>query len=136
MIAVALEELELSDAWVDGDPQSRWRSTSALTPDQGARASGSVLLEVDPGHRLQPHTDSAEEIIVVLTGDAEVRGDGPPASVSAGGLALIPADAVHEVRNVGDGLLRFVAVYAAADVVTRYEQPVQPDGVRERRPLA
>lgn len=37
--------------------------------------------------------------------------------------------------NVGAGALRFVALYAAPDVVTRYEEEVQPDGGRERSPV-
>ncbi len=135
MITVDLAQLELSDAWVDGDDRSRWRTTAALTPAHGSRASGSVLLEVEPEHRLEPHTDSAEETIVVLAGTAEVIVEGEAGEVAAGGLALIPADAVHEVRNAGDEQLRFVAIYASAEVVTRYERPVAPDGVAERRPL-
>ncbi len=135
VIAVDLDRLELSDAWVEGDDRSRWRTTAALTPADGARDSGSVLLEVEPTHRLEPHTDSAEETIVVLAGAAEVVVAGEAGEVAAGGLALIPADVVHEVRSTGDEPLRFLAFYASAEVVTRYERPVSPDGVDEKRPL-
>ena len=34
---------------------------------------------------------------------------------------------------VGDEPLRFVAVYAASDVITRYEDEVQPSGEREQQ---
>ena len=51
----------------------------------------------------------------------------------AGGIAVVPEDIPHEVRNAGERTLRFVAVYAAPVVITRYEQEVQPDGSRERR---
>ena len=135
MITVDLDLLELSDAWVDDDDRSRWRTTAALTPADGSRASGSVLLEVEPEHRLEPHTDSAEETIVVLAGTAEVILGGEAGEVTAGGLALIPVDVIHEVRNAGQDPLRFLAIYASADVVTRYERPVAPDGVSEKRPL-
>ena len=135
MITVDLDLLELSDAWVDDDDRSRWRTTAALTPADGSRASGSVLLEVEPEHRLEPHTDSAEETIVVLAGTAEVIVGGEAGEVTAGGLALIPVDVIHEVRNAGQDPLRFLAIYASADVVTRYERPVAPDGVSEKRPL-
>ncbi len=135
MIAVDLSQLELSDAWVGGDDRSCWRTTSVLTPAGGTRASGSVLLEIDPEHRLEPHTDSAEETIVVLSGTAQVIIGSEAGEVAAGGLALVPADVVHEVRNAGQEPLRFLAIYASADVVTRYERPVAPDGVAEKRPL-
>ena len=45
------------------------------------------------------------------------------------------ADVPHEVRNAGDSLLRFWAIYASTDVTTTYEEPVQPGGERERSPL-
>jgi oxalate decarboxylase/phosphoglucose isomerase-like protein (cupin superfamily) len=61
---------------------------------------------------------------------------GDRAQVAAGGLAVVPKDVPHEVRNAGDGPLTFVAVYAEPDVVTRYEHPVQPDGSRERHTVS
>jgi len=119
------------EAWIEGDDTARWRSESGHTGD----ASGSSLLEVDPGHRLPRHTDSEEEVVVVVAGEAEVDVGGEARRVGAGEVALVPRDVPHEVRSVGRDTLRFVAVYAGTDVVTRYEDEVQPDGSRERRPL-
>ena len=123
---------DLSDAWLDGDATARWRSGSVLGSGAGAKAAGASLLEVDPGCRLPRHTDSAEEVIVVVAGSAEVWLDGEPSTLGPGEMALVPELAPHEVRNAGDEVLRFAAVYAAADVVTTYEAPVQPAGERER----
>ena len=125
---------ELSDSWVDGQPNLRWRSTTGTEPPE-AQASGSSLLEVDPGCALARHTDSAEETVVVVSGAAEVELDGERDVVPAGGVALIPKDVPHQVANAGEDVLRFVAVYAATDVVTRYEAPVQPDGEQERQTI-
>lgn len=127
---------DLDEAWIDGDEQARWRSGPGHGPEQGARSSGSSILEVEAGHRLPPHTDSAEETIVVIAGTATVIVDGSEESVEQGGVALVPADAPHEVRNAGADTLRFAAVYASTDVVTTYEDEVQPDGSRERRPVS
>jgi quercetin dioxygenase-like cupin family protein len=129
------QELEFSDAWIDGEESARWRSASALGPGTGAQSSGSSILEVEPGCRLGRHTDSAEETVVVLSGEAEVEVEGLTERVPAGGLALVPKDAPHVVRNAGEGVMRFAAVYAGADVVSRYEQPVQPSGEHERSPV-
>ena len=120
---------ELADSWQDGDQAARWRST---TGHEGA-ASGSSILEIDAGCRLPRHTDSAEETIVVVTGAAEVTVADARSRVSAGGVAVVPKDIPHDVRNAGDDTLRFVAVYAEPEVVTRYERDVQPDGGAERR---
>lgn len=131
MHVARMEDLE--EQWVDGRPELRWRSTLGTTPDGGAKASSTSLLEVDPGCALPRHTDSAEEQVVVVAGVAELEVDGETATLPAGGVALVPKDAPHQVRSAGDEPLRFVAVYAGIDVVTRYEAPVQPSGERESK---
>ncbi|MDQ4041747.1 MAG: cupin domain-containing protein [Actinomycetota bacterium] len=135
MTAAGFHTVELADAWVEGDGGARWRSGSGLGPSDGTRESGCSLLEVDPGARLPRHTDSAEELVVVIEGEAEVVVAERAERVPAGGVALVPREEPHEVRNAGERVLRFAAVYAGSDVVTRYEAPVQPGGERERRPV-
>ncbi len=100
----------LEEAWVEGDERARWRSVTG-----------------------QRHTDSAEESLVVLNGTALVDVDGATTQVSSGDIALVPEGVPHEVRNVGVGPLRFAAISASPDVVTTYDDEVQPDGGRERR---
>ena len=129
MLIARMEDLE--DQWVEGRPDLRWRSTLGTTPEDGARASSTSLMEVDAGCALPRHTDSAEEQVVVVSGVAEVEVDGEGGRVEPGAVALVPKDVPHQVRSVGDGPLRFVAVYADVDVVTRYEDEVQPSGERE-----
>ena len=124
---------DLSEQWVDGRPELRWRSTLGTTPDGGAKASSTSLLEVDPGCALPRHTDSAEETVVVVSGLAEVEVGGETETVPPGGVALVPKDVPHQVRSAGDEPLRFVAVYADVDVVTTYEDAVQPSGEREQQ---
>jgi quercetin dioxygenase-like cupin family protein len=121
---------------VEGDASARWESAAGHSPSAGSQASGSSVIRVASGCRLPRHTDSAEETIVVVAGTAEVEVSGERRRVTAGGLAVVPKDAPHEVRNAGDDTLTFVAVYAEPDVVTRYEQAVQPDGSRERHTVS
>ncbi|HWI06545.1 MAG TPA: cupin domain-containing protein [Solirubrobacteraceae bacterium] len=136
MLAFSLDDLDFSDAWLEGDDRARWRSASGHSPSTGAASSGSSVLEVQPGCKLPTHTDSAEETVVVLAGTAEVQVADETAEVPAGGLALVPKDVPHEVRNAGDDVLRFAAVYAEPEVVTTYREPVQPDGSRERHTVS
>jgi quercetin dioxygenase-like cupin family protein len=136
MIALSPQDLEFSDAYVEGDDRAQWRSASGHSPSNGARSSGSSVIEVPSGCRLPRHTDSAEETVVILAGAAELLVGDECVSLPAGGLAVIPESAPHEVRNEGEELLRFVALYASADVVTRYEDLVQPDGSRERHTVS
>jgi quercetin dioxygenase-like cupin family protein len=136
MFSLAPRDLEFSEAYIDGDETAHWQSAAGHSPSTGARASGSSIIVVPPGRRLPRHTDSAEETIVVVAGAAAVATGGEPAVLPAGGVAVVAEDVPHEVRNAGDEELTFVAVYAAPDVVTRYEQPVQPDGKRERHTVS
>jgi mannose-6-phosphate isomerase-like protein (cupin superfamily) len=129
-------QVELSDSWQDHDASARWRSCPGHSPSAGATSSGSSLLEVEPGNRLPQHTDSAEEIIVVLAGTAEIHVGEERTTLPAGGLAVVPKCVPHEVRNAGQERLRFAAVYAEPDVVTRYEHEVQPEGSPERHTVS
>jgi quercetin dioxygenase-like cupin family protein len=131
MSFVTHPDRDFETAWIDGDASARWRSASGHV----GSASGSSFLEVPAGCRLPRHTDSAEEVIAVIAGTAEVDVGGEVETVAEGGLALVPKDVPHEVRNAGRGPLRFTALYADTEVVTRYEADVQPDGSRERSPL-
>src|SRR5947199_9002816 len=107
---------DLEEAWVEGRDGARWRSVSG----HAGAAMGSSLLEVPAGCHLPRHTDSAEESVVVVAGTAEVVVGDERLTLDAGDVALVPRNVPHEVRNAGDGPLRFAAIYAAPDVVTTY----------------
>jgi mannose-6-phosphate isomerase-like protein (cupin superfamily) len=131
-----MESVEFEEAWIESDEGARWRSASLHGSGVGASASGSSILEVEPGRRVAPHTDSAEETIVVLAGRASVRIRDEEAVVGPGGIAVVPEKAPHEVANAGEEPLRFLALYAAGDVMSTYEEDVQPDGGRSRSSTA
>ena len=58
------------------------------------------------------HWHPGEEIIYVLEGTLEYEIDGqPPTTVSAGEALMVPAEAVHAVRNVGNGNAAELATY-------------------------
>ena len=136
MFTVQLDDVELEESWIEDQADARWRTATVHGPGTGAGASGSSLLEVPAGCLLARHTDSAEELIVVLAGEGEVTVGEETGRVAAGGMALVPKDVPHEVRNVGGEALRFLALYAESDVTTTYESGVQPGGERERTPVA
>jgi quercetin dioxygenase-like cupin family protein len=47
----------------------------------------------------------------VIAGTLEYEIEGEPTTVSAGGALMVPAEAVHAVRNVGDGIATELATY-------------------------
>jgi quercetin dioxygenase-like cupin family protein len=69
-------------------------------------------VDLDPDAPAIRHWHPGEEIIYVLEGTLEYEIDGQPAmKVSAGEALTVPAEAVHSVRNVGDGNAAELATY-------------------------
>ena len=136
MFSLQFDQVQLEESWIEDQADARWRTGTVHGPGTGADASGSSLIEVPEGCHLARHTDSAEELVVVLSGEAEATVGEETGRVAAGGMALVPGDVPHEVRNAGEGPLRFLALYADSDVTTTYESEVQPGGERERTPVA
>ena len=60
--------LDLIDAWYEHDPAMRIRVTFPFFAATGTEQSAVVYFEIDPGHELGTHTDSAEEIVLILAG--------------------------------------------------------------------
>jgi quercetin dioxygenase-like cupin family protein len=68
------------------------------------------LVNLKRGHQIGEHTTSAkEELIVVLSGRAEISFSGYPAlTAKVDSLVYIPAYTKHNVSNIGTGTLRYV----------------------------
>lgn len=121
--------LELLEAYFDSDPGSS-RVNVAFPINRWAGASGSsvVYFEVEPGNELPSHTDSAEEVLFVISGRAEARIGEESGQLDAGDLAVVPAMAPHGLRSVGDEPLRVVGFFGEAEVESTFGEPVQPVG--------
>ena len=120
MLTANVYDLPLAEQRTASDPTLGCRVAFPIYAATGAAASGVVYFEVAPGGRLGRHTDSAEEVILVLAGEAEAEVDGERGRLGPGGLALIPAMAPHDVRNVGAEPLRVVGFFAGAALVHRF----------------
>jgi quercetin dioxygenase-like cupin family protein len=71
-----------------------------------------VRVEFDPGYVAPRHTHFGEEIIYVLEGTLEYQVEGRPATTyKAGDALLVPAGAVHSVKNIGSGNGAELATY-------------------------
>jgi len=126
MLTANVNELELAEVRSAADPTVGCRVGWPVYAATGAAASAVVYFEVAPGGRLGRHTDSAEEVLLVLAGEAEAEVDGERGRLGPGGLALVPAMAPHDVRNVGDEPLRVVGFFAGPAVVSHFSEPFVP----------
>ena len=131
MISVGLATLELQEEWSEADPSARFRSAFPLHRGSGAASSTVVYFELAPGGAVSTHTDSAEEVVLVLEGTVRIVLDGEEGALSAGEMALVPAMVPHAVHNDGDAGARCVGFFAGGRVVSTFEHALVPSGMRE-----
>ncbi len=126
MIAERIEDLELMEVWYEDDPTMRLRVSFPFFLGTGTKNTAVVYFEIEPGYRLGTHTDSAEEILLILEGEAEVSLGDELARVSAGEMALVPAMIPHGLRNVGEETVRVAGFFSSNVIVSTFDQPMMP----------
>ena len=129
MLTVATNKLELMEVWLDSDPQhKRLQVTFPINKWASSRDSAVVYFEIEPGNRLAPHTDSAEEILYLISGQAEAQVGDERGRLAAGDLAVIPAMVPHSLLNTGEEPLKVIGFFSAAEIVSSFDEPIQPIG--------
>lgn len=126
MIAQKIDQLELLEVWYENDPTMRTKVAFPFFLGTGTESTAVVYFEIEPEHRLGTHTDSAEEILLVLQGTTEVSLGDERGRLLAGEMALVPAMAPHGLRNVGDDTVRVVGFFASNEVTATFDQPLMP----------
>jgi quercetin dioxygenase-like cupin family protein len=129
MLTAKTSELELMQGWFDSDPEhTRVRVTFPLNKWVGSADSAAVYFEIEPGNRLAEHTDSAEEILYMVAGDAEAQVADERRRLSTGELAVIPAMVPHAVVNVGSETVKVVGFFSQSEVTSTFNESVRPFG--------
>ena len=130
MQAVQIDELELFEGWSQSDAGMRVRAGFPISSGTGTRSTAVVYFELEPGEHLGTHTDSAEEILYVVSGSGEATVGDERAAVRAGTLAVVPALAPHSVKNTGEETLRIVGFFSSSTVLSVFDDPMEPFGTR------
>jgi quercetin dioxygenase-like cupin family protein len=126
MHTVNLNELELMEGWFAGDPTVRFRANFALFGGNGAENSSVVSIVLQPGEALGEHTDSPEEILLVVDGEVEMKVGEERARAGRGTVAVVPAMVPHGFRNVGTSPAWVVGFFPSPGVVATFVKPIQP----------
>lgn len=121
MQVVTLTDLELRDA-APGKAVA-----FPVHAGTGTSASAAVYFVLEPGTAVGTHTDSSEELLVILEGEAEAAAGDERGILRAGDVAVVPPSVPHDVRNVGDGPLRVFGAFAGSTVVHVFEEAPGPD---------
>ena len=66
--------------------------------------------------------------MLILAGTVEASLGEETGLLAEGQAALIPAMVPHGIRNVGDETARCVGFFAAAEVISTFDQPMMPFG--------
>ena len=128
MQAVSTPELELRESWQEVDPSRRVRVAFPINRSTGAEHSAVIYFELAPGDRLGTHTDSAEEILYIVSGEGEAEVGDERAHVRAGDLAVIPEMVPHGVVNTGSETLKVVGFFGESEITSTFEETLQPLG--------
>jgi quercetin dioxygenase-like cupin family protein len=130
MIGAKIEELELREVYYEDDPTMRVRVNFPFYVGVGTKSTAVVYFEIEPGFRLGSHTDSAEEVLLILEGEAEATVGDESGRVRAGDMVIVPAMVPHELRNAGDETVRVVGFFSSNVVVSTFDRPMMPLGQR------
>ena len=130
MITAKPKELELLKFWLDSDPSAGIKINFPIDAQTGAASTAAVYFELERGKRLGRHTDSAEEVLVVLAGEVDVIVGDERRSMQAGAMAVVPAEAPHDVVGTGDGIARVTGVFPSSTVVSVFDDEWLPYGTR------
>jgi quercetin dioxygenase-like cupin family protein len=130
MQAVQIDELELFEGWSQSDAEMRVRAGFPISSGTGTKSTTVVYFELEPGEHLGSHTDSAEEVLFVVSGSGEARIGEEKAAVQTGTLAVVPALVPHSVKNTGEENLRVVGFFSSSTVLSIFDEPMEPFGTR------
>jgi quercetin dioxygenase-like cupin family protein len=130
MQAVQTNDLELLTFTQAGDGDNAVSAAWPVYRDTGAASVAAVYVELAPGMRLPRHRDSAEEVLVVLSGEIEAVVGDERALLAAGGLAVVPAMVPHEAVNIGAGTARVAGIFSANTIVAEFEDEFEQTGGR------
>lgn len=121
MLTVNLNTLPLQENWTLTNPAQRCRAAFPLFRALGTESTAMVYFELAPGDELGRHTDSAEEVVLVLAGTVEGTVGDEQAVLEAGSLAVVPRMVPHTFRNIGAAPARVVGFFPEARLVATFE---------------
>ena len=123
MTTVNLKQLELNEFIAKNDSNQHCKATFPMLGAHGTKKSATVYIELAPGDRLGRHTDSAEELLLILEGNVEVMVGEDKGLASTGTIALVPEMVPHDIKNTGTTTARIIGFFGGANnIVATFDQ--------------
>jgi quercetin dioxygenase-like cupin family protein len=128
MITADLNSLELVDSVAKSKPDQRCRVAFPLQWMHGTKDCATVYFELDPQEEVGSHTDSAEEILLVLEGSVEATVGDETVRAEKGQLVLVPKMEPHNVKNIGSTTAKLFGFFGGANsIVATFEHGWGPE---------
>lgn len=131
MTTINLNQLELNEFVAQNNPSQRCKATFPMLGAHGTQHSATVYFELEPGDSLGTHTDSAEELLLILDGTVEVTIASERTVATPGTIALVPVMKPHDIRNTGNTKARILGFFGGANnIVATFDNGWLPGGAR------
>ncbi len=129
MITANLNQLELLEFTAKEDPKQHCKVTFPVLGTHGSQKIASVYFELEPGDNVGRHTDSAEELLLIMEGEVEASIGDEIAIMSAGSLAVVPTMVPHDVKNIGTTTVRVLGVFGGENhIIATFDKGWLPEG--------
>jgi quercetin dioxygenase-like cupin family protein len=127
MVKIDLNNLELTEFAAKENPSQRTKATFPMFAPHGTESSATVYFELEPGTELGRHTDSAEELLLIMEGSVEAEVGEEKGIASKGDLLLVPKMVPHNFRNTGKNKAKVLGFFGGAkNIVATFDNSWLP----------
>lgn len=129
MVTVNLNKLELNELMAKEDEKQHCKATFPLLGAHGAQKLATVYFELEPGDNIGRHTDSAEEILLLVQGNVHATIGEETAEMSEGSMALVPVMVPHDIKNTGNTTAKILGIFGGANhIEATFDKGWLPEG--------
>lgn len=127
MTTVNLNEVTLNEFIGKHKVLQHCKATFPMFRINGTKNSATVYFEIEPGDNLGMHTDSAEELLLILEGEGDVIIGNEKVRATERTLALVPVLVPHDIINSGSKKLKVLGFFGgASDIIATFEHTWLP----------
>jgi mannose-6-phosphate isomerase-like protein (cupin superfamily) len=127
MTTINLNDLLLNEFIGKHEVRQHCKATFPMFRINGTKESATVYFEIEPGDHLGMHTDSAEELLLILEGEADVIIGEEKVKATQNTLALVPVLVPHNIINTGSKKLKVLGFFGgASDIIATFEETWLP----------
>ena len=127
MITADLNSIELTEFTAKSRQGQGVRAAFPLYAPNGTKDSAAVYFELAPGDELGRHTDSAEEMLLIVEGEVEGTVGKETGRLSKGQLVVVPKMVPHNFKNVGRQTAKVIGFFGGANnIVATFDEVWMP----------